>query len=138
MVYYAGFRLISGLCTETLLDSDTTIVLKTLSNNKFVLHLTELVSGNFEIQRSRTFSSTARDIIVGTMAWTKPSSKVTRFTNGYTTQMSTYTEHNQPLGLLHTSFIRLRIPKAFPLRRTSLRDLVGGSVPDKKRVFHAI
>ena len=34
--------------------------------------------------------------------------------NGYTTQMSTYTEHNQPLRLLHMSFIRLRIPKAYP------------------------
>ena len=28
--------------------------------------------------------------------------------------MSTYTEHNQPLGLFHMSFIRLRIPKAYP------------------------
>lgn len=47
----------------------------------------EFVGRNFEVQRSRSLSNTSRDIVVGTVAGTEPTTEVASLTNRYTTQM---------------------------------------------------
>lgn len=47
----------------------------------------EIIFWNFEVQRSRAFSYTARNIVMGTVTRAEPSSEVTGFADGHTTQM---------------------------------------------------
>lgn len=42
---------------------------------------------NLEVERRRTFSNTAGDIVVGTVAWAEPTAEIAGFTDGDTTKM---------------------------------------------------
>ena len=65
------------------------------------------------------------------MARTEPAAKVTRLSNGYTSQVRADTEHDEPFGLLDAIAIGLRISERFPLYGLGFLDLVGGAVADE-------
>ncbi len=52
-----------------------------------------------------------------------PSSIITSLANRYTTKMSADTQHDQPLGLLRSLFVTLRVSEGLPFRRAGLFDL---------------
>ena len=57
-----------------------------LTNDDLAL-LREVVCGNLQVERGRSLSYAARDVVVGTVARAEPASKVTSLTNGDTSQM---------------------------------------------------
>ena len=57
-----------------------------LTNDELAV-LGEIVFRNLKVQRCRSFSYTAGDIVVGTVAGAKPTAVVARFADGDTTQM---------------------------------------------------
>jgi hypothetical protein len=57
-----------------------------LTNDNLAL-LREVVCGNLEVERGRSFSYTARDIVVRSVARAEPASKVTSLANGDTSKM---------------------------------------------------
>lgn len=87
-----------------------------LTNDKLVF-LWEIVLGDFQVQRRRSFPHTSRDIVVRTVAWAEPTTKIACFTNRHTTQVSADTQHDQPFGLLDTVFVFLRITENFDATR---------------------
>jgi hypothetical protein len=68
---------------------------------------------------------------VGTVAGAEPAAVVTGFTNGDTTKVSADTKHDQPLGLLDTVLIGLRITESLPVILLSLLNFVLGTVTDE-------
>ena len=60
-----------------------------LTNHQLVL-LREVVDWDFKVKWCGTLSYTAGDVVVRTVAGTEPTTKVTGFTDGYTTQMSAH------------------------------------------------
>lgn len=57
-----------------------------LTNNQLVL-LWEVVFGDLEVQRSRSFPDAARDIVVGAVAGAEPTAVVAGLADGHATQM---------------------------------------------------
>lgn len=57
-----------------------------LTNDNLAL-LGEVVLGNLEVERGRSLSYTARDIVVGSVAGAEPATKVTSLANGDTSKM---------------------------------------------------
>lgn len=57
-----------------------------LTNDKLAI-LGELVVGDLEVQRGRSFPDTARDIVVRTVARAEPATEVTGLADGNATQM---------------------------------------------------
>jgi len=83
-----------------------------LTNNKLVF-FREIVLWHLQVQRSRTLSYTAGDIVVRTVARAEPTTKVTCLTNRDTTQMCADSQHDKPFGLLHSVSVGLRIAESF-------------------------
>ena len=73
------------------------------------------------------------DIIVGSMARAEPSSIVTALADGYASQMSTDTEHHQPLRLLNSCIVRLRVSKRLDIDIPCFFDFTLGTVTDEHR-----
>lgn len=99
--------------------------LNCLTNNDLAL-LREVVCRNLEVERGRSLSYAARDVVVGTVARAEPATEVARLANGHTTEMgadtcccqfpgscysvySVRTQHDQPLGLLNTVRVGLGV-----------------------------
>ena len=57
-----------------------------LTNNQISL-VYEIVRWDLEIQRSRAFSYTARDVVVRTVARTEPAAEIAGFADGDTSEM---------------------------------------------------
>lgn len=69
-----------------------------------------------------------------TMARTEPTSKVTSFTNWYTTQMGAYSQHDKPFRVLDARTVWLWITECFPFGIFGFLDLVSGTVADEYRL----
>jgi hypothetical protein len=87
--------------------------------------------GNLEVQGSGTLADTTRDIVVGAVAGAEPAAVVTSLTDGHTTQVGADTQHDQPLGALHTLVIGLGVTERLPLGLAGLGDLLLGAVADE-------
>lgn len=87
--------------------------------------------GNLEVQGSRTLADAARDVVVGAVAGAEPAAVVTGLTDGHTTQVGADTQHDQPLGALHTLVIGLGVTEGLPLGLAGLGDLLLGAVTDE-------
>jgi hypothetical protein len=98
-----------------------------LSDYQCVL-IWKVILRDFQVQRSRSFSYTSRNIIMGSVAWTKPAAKVSSLTNWHATKMCAdalrsqfvvlvssefHTKHNKPLWLLDTIRVLLWITQRF-------------------------
>ncbi len=57
-----------------------------LTNDQLVL-LGEVVFGDLEVERSRSFPDAARDVVVRTVAGAEPTTEVAGLADGYATQM---------------------------------------------------
>jgi len=66
---------------------------------------------HFEIKRCRAFSDPTAGIIVGTVAWTVVTAKVTRVGDRYASQMCANTQNYQPFGILRADTVLLWITK---------------------------
>jgi hypothetical protein len=95
------------------------------------LLLGELVLGYLEVQGSGTLADTAGDIVVRTVARAEPAAVFTGLADGHTTQVGADTQHDQPLGLLHTLVVGLGVTQILPLCLTGLLDLILGTVTDE-------
>ena len=95
------------------------------------LVLGEAVLGNLEVQRGGALANAAGDIVVGAVAGAEPAAVVTSLTDGHTTQVGADTQHNQPLGALHTVVIGLGITEGLPLGLAGLGNLILGAVADE-------
>lgn len=67
-------KVFKGCCMRRLTDDELAL-------------LREVVGGNLEVERGRTLSYTARDIVVGTVAGAEPAAKVAGLADGDTTKM---------------------------------------------------
>ena len=56
------------------------------TNNQRILS-SKVVNRNLKIKRSRTFPYTAGNVIMGSMAWTEPSTIIPSFADGHTSKM---------------------------------------------------
>lgn len=83
-----------------------------LTNHQLVV-LGKVVGWDFQVQRSGSLSYTARDIVVRTVARAEPTTEITGFTNGDTSQMCAHTQHDEPFGFLYSIAIALRITEGF-------------------------
>lgn len=88
------------------------LVCLSLTNHQLIF-LGEIVGWDFQVKRSGSFSYTARDIVVRTVAGTEPTTEITSFTNGDTSQMCAYTQHDEPLGFLYSVAIALGVTEGF-------------------------
>lgn len=68
------------------------------------------------------------------MARNIPPSIIPRLADGHTTQMCAHAQHDQPLGLLHSVLVTLRIPERLPVGGFGLLDFVLSSMPDEHRL----
>lgn len=68
---------------------------------------------------------------MGTVAGAEPAAEVTGFTNGDTAKVSADTKHDQPLRLLDTVLIGLRITESLPVNLLSLLNFVLSTVTDE-------
>jgi hypothetical protein len=66
-----------------------------------------------------------------TVAGAEPSTEVTRLTDGHTTQVRADTDHDQPLGLLDTVLVLLRVTQGLDFDVLGFLDLFGGTVADE-------
>ena len=106
--------------------------LPSLTDNQLAL-LGEVVLGNLEVQRGRTFPDAARDVVVGTVAGAEPPAVVAGLADGHATQVradacdsacqqpspvsrarnalvsGSRTKHDEPLGLLNAVAVALRM-----------------------------
>ena len=73
--------------------------------------LREIIFWNLQVQWSRAFPYTARDIIVRTVAGTEPTAEITCFADGDTAQMCADAYHDEPFWLLDSFGIGLRVSK---------------------------
>jgi hypothetical protein len=81
-----------------------------LTDQNFGL-ISELIRRNLKVKRSRSLTNPSTNIIMRSMARTKPTIEISCTTNGHTTKMSTDSKHNQPLRLMNTLLICLLITK---------------------------
>jgi hypothetical protein len=72
----------------------------TLTNDHLAV-LGEVVRGNLQVQRRRSLSYAARDVVVRAVARAEPASKVTSLANGHTSQVRADAQHDEPFGLLY-------------------------------------
>jgi hypothetical protein len=84
--------------------------------------------------RSWALTSTARNVVMRTVARAKPSSIVARLANGHTSQVGAHAEHDEPLWLLRPLLVRLGVPERLPVRVASLVDLALRAVADEHRL----
>jgi hypothetical protein len=101
-----------------------------LTNNNLAL-LREIVRRNLQVQRRRSLSYTAGDIVVRAVARAEPASKVTSLANGDTTQVRADTQHDEPFGLLDAVLVGLGVAQGFPLGVFGFFDLGLGAVADE-------
>jgi hypothetical protein len=119
--------------------------------NDHLAVLGEVVLGNLEVERRRALSYAARDVVVGAVAGAEPAAEVAGLADGDTSEMgadtcccgqyrcSCYieeevqgrTQHDQPLGLLDTITVLLRVSQRLPLCVLGLLNLVLGAVSDE-------
>jgi hypothetical protein len=71
----------------------------------------EAMRRHFEIKRCRAFSDPTAGIVVGTVARTVVTAKVTRVGDRYASQMCANTQDYQPLGILRADIVLLWITK---------------------------
>ena len=111
----------------------------------------EVVLRDFQVQRCRALPYSARDVVVGSVARAEPTAKVTSLADRNAAQMRAdtcrmrngslagsqeeysrqLTQHNEPLGVLHSRRIGLGISQCLPLGIFCLLDLVSCSVADE-------
>lgn len=101
-----------------------------LTNNDLTV-LREIVLWNLQVQRRRTLSYAARDIVVRTVARAEPASKVTSLANWHASQVRADTQHDKPFGLLNTVFVGLGVAQGFPLGVLGFFDFTLGTVADE-------
>ena len=119
------------------------------STNDHLAIFREVVLGYLEVERGRSLSYAAGDIVVRTVAGAEPAAKVSGLANWNTSKMGAYawvllaqccangvnggirTKHNQPLGLLDTVRVGLGITERLPLCVLGLFDFVLGTVSDE-------
>lgn len=77
------------------------ITFPTLTNNNLAL-LGEIVRWDFQVERRRSLSYAARDVVVRAVARAEPASKVTRLADGHASQVRADAQHDEPFGLLDT------------------------------------
>jgi len=116
----------------SLLQSTLTFTsqISTASTNDELVFLEE-VFRHFKVERSRALADAARDIIVRTVAWAIPATKVTGLTDGYTAQVCADTQHHKPFRLLGTLGIGLGIAELREVGRVGLGNLIRGAVADE-------
>jgi hypothetical protein len=68
---------------------------------------------------------------VRAVARAEPAAVFTGLADGHTTQVGADTQHDQPLGLLHTFVVGLGVTQILPLCLTGLVDLILGTVTDE-------
>jgi hypothetical protein len=117
---------VSLLLTDHPTPSDTS----TLTNNDLAV-LGEVVGGDLEVQRRRSLSYAARDVVVGAVARAEPASKVTSLANGHASQVRADAQHDEPLGLLDALRVGLGVAQGFPLGVFGLLDFRVGAVADE-------
>jgi hypothetical protein len=93
--------------------------------------LGEVVRRDLQVQRRRSLSYAARNVVVRAVAWAEPASKVARLANRHTSQVRADAQHDEPLGLLHAVAVRLRVAQSLPLCVFGLLDLALGAVADE-------
>lgn len=108
-----------------------------------------MILRNLQIQRRRAFPRASRNVIMRSMARTKPASIITCFADWNAAEMRAdaciivsipctqslpryrHTQHNQPLGLLDPIFIWLWITEGLPVYFVGFVDLVLCPVADE-------
>ena len=90
-----------------------------------------LIFGNLQIQRRRTTSYPARDVVVRSVARAEPTAEIACFTDGHTAQMGADAQHDEPLGVLDAVRVRLWVSQRLDLDLVCLFDLVGCWVADE-------
>ncbi|KAH3667161.1 hypothetical protein OGAPHI_002810 [Ogataea philodendri] len=83
------------------------------------------------VQWSRSLSNSTRNVVVGTVTWAEPSPKVSGLTNRNATQVGTDTQHDQPLWVLDSVGILLRVSKRRDIHLVGLGNLGLCSVSDE-------
>lgn len=101
-----------------------------LTNNKLIV-LHNLILWNLQVQRRRTSPNPPGNIVVRTMARTEPSTVVTGLTNRHTAQVCADSQHDEPLWLLDTVGVLLRITERLNLDGIRFFDFGGGTVADE-------
>lgn len=104
--------------------------LSSLTDGQNVI-LSELVGRDLQVQWGRASSDSTGDIVVGTVTWAEPTTKVTSLTDRDTTQVGTDTQHDQPFRLLDTLVISLRVSQRRNIDLVGLLNLIAGSVSDE-------
>lgn len=95
------------------------------------LGVSKVVLGNLEVERSGASSDSAGNVVMGSVAGAEPAAKVSSLTNGHTTQMGADSDHDQPLGLLHSLVVSLGVSQGSNVDLVGLFNLFGGSVSDE-------
>jgi len=93
-----------------------------------------LVLGDLEIQRRGAPSDAPGDVVVRAVTRTEPAAEIAGFTDGHAAQMGADAEHDQPLGVLDTVRVGLRVAQRLDLDFVRLLDLVGRAVADEDRL----
>lgn len=94
-------------------------------------HLRELILWHLEVQRSRTFSSTAGDVVVRTVAWAEPAVVVAGLADRHAAQVGAHTKHDEPLRLLGALFVGFGVSESLDVDILSFFNLGLGSVTDE-------
>jgi len=68
---------------------------------------------------------------VRTVARAEPAAVFTGLADGHTTQVGADTQHDQPLGLLHTIVVGLGVTQVLPLCLAGLGNLILGTVANE-------
>lgn len=68
---------------------------------------------------------------MGTVARAEPAAVVTSLADGDTTQVGADTQHDQPLGALHTVVVGLGVTESLPLGLAGLIDLALSTVTNE-------
>jgi hypothetical protein len=101
-----------------------------LTNNNLAI-LGEVVRRDLQVQRRRSLSYAARDVVVRAVARAEPTAKVTSLANGHTTQVRADAQHDEPFGLLDTVRVGLGVAQGFPLGVFGFLDFALGAVADE-------
>lgn len=100
------------------------------TNHQLVL-LQKGVSRYLQIVWCRPLANPARDIIMGTMAWAKPSTKVTSIWQGNATQMCAYSNNNKPFRIFNPLWVRLWVTKRWNIYTICQLYILLCSAPDE-------
>ncbi|KAG5520515.1 hypothetical protein RHGRI_033184 [Rhododendron griersonianum] len=105
-----------------------------LSSNQQLVLLQERISRYLKIVWRWPLADPSRYVIVRTMAWAKPTSKVTSIWQGDTPQMGAYSNHHKPFRVLNSSRIILGVPKGGKVNTVGQLDVVLSSTSDENRL----